>query len=1848
MTDTVGTTGDDRLNGGSGNDTLLGLEGDDRLNAGSGNDIVDGGSGSDIVRGDSGEDILVYRASENIGSTDIYDGGSGIDTLRLILTLAEWMNPQVQQDIASYLAFIASHTLASGQADNREFRFTAFDLRISTVEKLEVYVDGVQIDPRDQTVIAVNDAITTNEDTASLSVNLLGNDAVPDLVQSVIILQGPTLGSISLTTDFSDVANPLALAVYTPSAALQSLAVGETATDTFTYQVTDADGDTSTATVTVTITGTNDAPVITAEAGDSAGATLVETDAGLNASGTLTASDVDVSDIVTASVVGVTHVGPTGGLSDADLLSYFHVTSGPLDTSSTTSGQLTWTFNSGTQAFDFLAVGETLTLHYTIRPDDGHGPSFVGDGVVTIHITGTNDAPEITGGATTGVVQEDGTLSATGTLTANDIDNGAIVSWSVTGGVDVIPSSFSIGVDQLRITKTGNVVFEDNFSDGIPPPSVTNDAGLPFANSYAVGGTILEVGGRAVLDYANGGASDAFGTPDPGVFSGATLLSNVNPSDPVNGLKLATDFEVEARFDLSIPDDNREFYGIRLADRTIGGPGTPPDQLGDDVVDLLVRRDASGVVTVTLREIDFITETATNLQTILLAPPPDADQITLRLTHQANAQTVQAAFDYLSEGVIVGTQTFSTSATIFTNEIWTRAQLVASASQQATSVLDTHYGTPSIDQDGNWTYTLANDRTNVQALAEGQTAIDTFTVQVTDEHGAVATQAVDVAVMGTNDAPVIQSGSPTQPTVRFFTEIADNAPGENITAHSATGLIAFLDVDLTDVHSAIATELGSGYRGVMTASVTRDTTGGHGGYVTWTFTAEDSALDGLAQGQVVVQDYSITVDDGHGGTASRTVRVNITGTNDAPVITSGPGSGFVVENQSGVATGTMHAFDPDNGAQKFWTVLGGTAADEASYQFVMDNFRITRNGNLFFEDTFSDGLSPPNSPNFGDGVTPHTYGLTGAFQEADGKLIIDSSDASTVLSIGTPDPFIGNIATVRSNIDPANLARGLKSDDDFVVEGVFDLIIPDSPRETYGIRLSDRLVGGNGTPPDQLGDDLIELVVRKGQDGLVRVQLRELDIVNDQVTNIQGILLTPPPGADQIRLRLTHSVTDVGALHASFDYLDGGFVVGSATFSQVGRIFGTETPAFAGDDENWTRAQIVTYAPAITDSTLAGAYGTLTIDQSGAWIYNLATGQTNVQNLAQGQTVIDTFTVQVTDEHGASDTETINITVTGTNDAPVIATGPVSHTLAENSAPILTATGDAFFFDIDLADTHTISPSLVSAVLSDASLVPADVLAAAATALSTTILDPATGDSDGQYQWDFALDNGLTQFLTDGQTLSLAYSIAAFDNYGAVDTQIVTINITGADEAPVVTGGTTIVTDFATINLPGALTTYAIDINDIGQIAGHSAVAGHATGWTLDENVFTSITVSGANNTNVNAINDLGVIGGYYEPFSSTPRYGFTLDTAGFHLPISLSPGISTTVDGINNAGVLVGASYLNGGNVYAGFVDDHGSVTILDAPGANYTVATGINDVGQIVGTFTPSYGSNWHGFIYEDGVFTQFDDPLGVNGTFASDINDAGEIVGWFTDGSGINHGYLYSGGVFTTIDNPGAVHTYAAGINDAGQVVGWYTDVSGIDHGYVASIIIADDAGTNVLVGNAANNTFRVSGNAVGESDAVSGGDGSDTLIIDYSGATNSVLTYDLAGIPLGGGTYSDGADHAVGLGSIERVSITTGSGNDQITTGSGNDTLAGGTGNDTLTGGAGSDQFVFKAGWGVDTVADFQDGLDLIDIRTMGASEVAEVAVSQSGADAHIDFGAGDVLILSNFNMALLDNSDFRFS
>lgn len=158
----------------------------------------------------------------------------------------------------------------------------------------------------------------------------------------------------------------------------------------------------------------------------------------------------------------------------------------------------------------------------------------------------------------------------------------------------------------------------------------------------------------------------------------------------------------------------------------------------------------------------------------------------------------------------------------------------------------------------------------------------------------------------------------------------------------------------------------------------------------------------------------------------------------------------------------------------------------------------------------------------------------------------------------------------------------------------------------------------------------------------------------------------------------------------------------------------------------------------------------------------------------------------------------------------------------------------------------------------------------------------------------------------------------------------------------------------------------------------------------------------------------------------------------------------------------------------------------------------------------------------------------------------------------------------------------------------------------------------AAANHLIGNAAAN--RLSG--WGGNDRLKGGEGADTLA---------------------GG---QGADTL--WGEAGNDVLLGGEGSDVLMGGAGRDTLAGEGGNDWLHGGGWGDRFVFRAGCGTDTVADFSaaagDRLALDDAlwagEALSRAQVVDRFAEQAGADVMFDFGPGEVVILKGATLAAL--------
>ncbi|HET7670795.1 MAG TPA: Ig-like domain-containing protein, partial [Burkholderiales bacterium] len=315
----------------------------------------------DRVRAGSGNDVLVYNVSENAGASDAYDGGSGSDTLRLEFTRAEWERADVQADVARFIRFL--------DRNGDGFQFRAFNLEVENIEQLQIVVDGSVVTPGDNPVDARDDAAAVVEEGAAI-IHALANDSAPDGVAAVDLVGTPAHGTLTL--------NPDRTFTYVPGAFFDSLADGETATESFTYRVIDTDGDSDLATVVLTITGTNDAPVAEADSYS----TNEDTPLAVTAGGLLANdSDVDGDALSALLIAGPAHGSlilnadgtfsytPDANFNGADSFTY-RAADGSLSSAAATVHLTIAAVNDDpTAAPDAYAVNEDVTLDV----DAAHG-----------------------------------------------------------------------------------------------------------------------------------------------------------------------------------------------------------------------------------------------------------------------------------------------------------------------------------------------------------------------------------------------------------------------------------------------------------------------------------------------------------------------------------------------------------------------------------------------------------------------------------------------------------------------------------------------------------------------------------------------------------------------------------------------------------------------------------------------------------------------------------------------------------------------------------------------------------------------------------------------------------------------------------------------------------------------------------------------------------------------------------------------------------------------------------------------------------------------------------------------------------------------------------------------------------------------------------------------------------------------------------------------------------------------------------------------------------------------------------------------------------------------------------
>ncbi|NIY77713.1 tandem-95 repeat protein [Thalassospira sp. HF15] len=227
-----------------------------------------------------------------------------------------------------------------------------------------------------------------------------------------------------------------------------------------------------------------------------------------------------------------------------------------------------------------------------------------------------------------------------------------------------------------------------------------------------------------------------------------------------------------------------------------------------------------------------------------------------------------------------------------------------------------------------WQY-YVNDAA-IEYLGAGESTTETFVMVLLDDQGGEVSKEVSVTITGKNDAPEIVVSSPGA----IISELADGDAGEGATEHTADGTVEFSDLDLSDGHT-VSVASPSGHKGVLTATLSQDATGGNNGLVEWNYVVSDGALDELAEGETLVESFEVSVDDGHGGVTTTTVDITLTGTNDAPVI-DGAVAVLGDEDQASVVVDLLsNATDVDGDALSVENV-GVTVSDGRVLDYSID------------------------------------------------------------------------------------------------------------------------------------------------------------------------------------------------------------------------------------------------------------------------------------------------------------------------------------------------------------------------------------------------------------------------------------------------------------------------------------------------------------------------------------------------------------------------------------------------------------------------------------------------------------------------------------------------------------------------------------------------------------------------------------------------------------------------------------------------------------------------------------------------------------------------------------------------
>ncbi|WP_417023814.1 VCBS domain-containing protein [Bilophila wadsworthia] len=696
---------------------------------------------------------------------------------------------------------------------------------------------------------------------------------------------------------------------------------------------------------------------------------------------------------------------------------------------------------------------------------------------------------------------------------------------------------------------------------------------------------------------------------------------------------------------------------------------------------------------------------------------------------------------------------------------------------QVTSIV-TPYGVMAMAPDGTYTYTIDNADPDTNGLALGETRTETFTVYVSDGRGGLATQEITVTLTGTNDRPELSIANAAQDIHEdtasvggtFAVQDPDSDSGQNQTFHIEGGSNTPA-ADGTSPSDGSHSATGSTDATFTTdyGKLTLDPATGQ-----WTY-ALNNASDKVQQlnaGETKVETFEVTVTDEHGATSTQTITVTITGTNDIPVIDTDQSNFHLDFKEQGV-------YQPsENGDGNTPTTPGGTG--EGQHQ------TGTLSGRIFASDADKEN---------GAGSTEHDVNKLNFHVEHAGSSLTDGGASTTVTGTGTPGTgdvvyaYTSAYGTLTFRADGSyEYTLNNKNPGEAGADGnaVNNLALGQTVTETFTVYVTDAQTGRsvpqtitvtiNGTNDvptlDLSNDNLNDLL---GGDG-------NLHVVEDGVGREDANTPTTDPGKENTSF--TGHTTDTGT--ASGNDVDAGHIL------YFGAAAGENTKTF--DPSVFNTVDSTATGGAASSVVAGGQYGSLTINSNGSYTYTMKGEGENVSfeldgktynsldQLAEGDTIYETFTIYVRDEHNAWTAKTVTVAIHGTNDIPTLNITGSDWNITQGGDLSIDGTFTVTDNDRDAGTDqtfHIAGGKDTSGTGTDgAHGTDGDTNATFTTDYGTLTLDPATG------QWTYEANPDAIKGLGKDETKIETFEVAVTDEHGATSTKEITVALHGTNDAP--------------------------------------------------------------------------------------------------------------------------------------------------------------------------------------------------------------------------------------------------------------------------------------------------------------------------------------------------------------------------------------------------------------------------------------------------------------------------------